>query len=263
MKNFNLKTLFLLLVGGFIASCFIFSGVFDFHIFNASPIGLNEIMATAPAALVGERKLFEQLKKKYGAIGVPSPAYLRIESTLTNSQGKYSFDIKRTGNETATERKLDRNDLFVVTRIGLYLLKEDSTKIGLGVLNTFPNSTEFVAASGFTPAHLETIYSGYFSLKTGQKVNIEAMSNQVFRYVSTSQKSGSIGQSEFNVSEYAYIGAEDIYLHGTKSHEITIEFPTFNGMQIGAVAANTKNKLVFHPFGYLIKNGADGIGTGA
>lgn len=225
------------------------------------PVQSIVCMAYAPAAIVAERKLFDNLKKQYLPKGItPAPSYLRIEMALNNSQGKYMFDIKKNGNEAATERKLDRNDLFVVTRIGVYLAKVDTTKIGLAALQTHANSTYFGTQSGFTVAHLEAIYNGYLSLKTGTKVNIEALSMQVFKYIQTSQQVSSIANSEFNVSEYTYQGAEDIYLHGTKSHEISIEYPTFSGIQVAATAANTQHKLVFHPYGFLLKNAADAVG---
>lgn len=217
-------------------------------------------LAFSPAAIVSERKLFEALKKKYTKQAViPSPSYLRIEQALSNSSGNYLFDIKKNGNEIATERKLDRNDLFVVTRIGVYLLKQDTTKIGAAVLQTFPNVAAFGTLTGFTVAHLEAIYNGYLTLKTGQKVNIEALSMQNFRYISTSQQDTGSILSEWNVSEFTYTGAEDIYLHGTKSHEINITFPTFSGMQIQCTTASTVIKLVLHPYGFLLKNCADNI----
>jgi hypothetical protein len=218
-------------------------------------------MAAGPVGVVSERKLFEALKVKYKGKGMPSPSYLRIEVPLINTSGNYAFDIKKNGNEKATEVKLDRNDLFVCTRLAFYLLKEDSTKIGLARLQTYPNATYFGTLSGFTVAHLETIYNGYMQLKTGQRVNIEKLSMQEFKFVQTSQESASnsITNSEWNISEYTYRGAEDIYLHGTKSHELTVNFPTYSGMQIQTTTANTVTKLVFHPYGFLLKNCADGI----
>ena len=248
MKNFiKMVGVFALLIVALVA-----------YVFPVETLAIAGVtMLYAPAAIVAERKLFDKLVKQYGAQNiVPSPSYLRVEQALSNTSGKYLFDIKKNGNETATERKLDRNDLFVVTRIGVYLHKEDTTKIGLNSLQTYPNTTYFGTQSGFTVAHLETIYNGFLSLKVGQKVNIESLSMQVFRYVSTSQESSSIGKSEFNVSEYTYQGAEDIMLYGTRSIEINVEFPTYTGMQIAATAANTKHKLVFHPYGFLLKNGA-------
>jgi hypothetical protein len=253
-KYFTLSRVFFVLVSTVILSC-VFSDLLAAQVITAVSL------AFSPAAIISERKLFDKLKKDYVKKSViPSPSFLRIEQTLSNSSGKYLFDIKKNGNEIATERKLDRNDLFVCTRLGFYLTKQNSTTIGLEVPQTWANVYHFTTAlTALNCAHLETLYAGYMSLKTGQKVNIEALSMYNFRYVQTGQADSGSVVNEFNVSEYTYAGSEDIYLHGTKSHEITVEFPTFAAMAIQTTLSNTLIKLVFIPFGFLLKNCADGI----
>ncbi len=211
------------------------------------------ILAVGPLAM--DRQYFHEIIATVGK-GKASPSYLRVEQTLSNTKSRYTFDIKTTGNEIATERKLDRNDLFVVTHIGVYLTAQVSTSLGKEVLQTWPNPQVFVAATGFTPSDLEVIYNGFLEIKIGQKVNVPALSMQHFRYVPTSQQSSSIGNSEWEVEKFAYWPGTLLYLHGTQNIEINIEFPALSSAQIAAVASNTSNKLVFMPFGYLCKNAA-------
>ena len=202
------------------------------------------------------RQIFNALVKKYGADAVPSPGFLRVEQELKNSTGTYRFPIDTQSGAQATEQKLDRNDLFVVTDLAFYLLMEDSTKLGLAIPQTYPNEVAFAAVAGFTPGHLEAIYNGKFSLKIQSKVNIEAMSMHHFRYVPETQQSAAANKSEFSLDRAAYPLGSLLYLKGTMDVEVKVEFNTFDGIQIQAVAAATKNKLIFHPYGYLIKGKA-------
>jgi hypothetical protein len=205
------------------------------------------------------RQIFNALVKKYGSDSNPSPGFLRVEQELKNSTGTYRFAIDTQSGGQATELKLDRNDLFVVTDLAFYLLREDATKLGAQVLQTYPNETEFAAVAGppaFTPGHLEAIYNGKFSLKIQSKVNIEAMSMHHFRYVPETQQSAATNKSMLSLGEAAYPLGSLLYLKGSMDVEVKVEFNTFDGIAIQAQTANIKNKLVFHPYGYLIKGKA-------
>ena len=225
----------------------------------ATEYGITTSMATAGAVSFGDRQraIFRKLNKDFGSRGVPSPGYLRVEQTIANNKAKYEFNVKSIGSEVATERKLDRNDLFVVTDLAVYLLNQTDAKIGGDVLQTYPNETEFAAAAGFTPGHLETIYNGFLSLKIASKVNIENMSMHSFRCVPETQKSAAANKSQYSVMAAAYPLGSFINLHGTMDISVVIEFPSFVGIEAAAVAAGRTNKIVFHPYGYLIKGGAD------
>lgn len=205
------------------------------------------------------RQIFNALVKKYGQDAVPSPGFLRVEQELKNSSGVYRFPIDTQSGSGVTELKLDRNDLFVVTDLAFYLLREDATKLGASVLQTYPNETEFAAVVGppaFTPGHLEAIYNGKFSLKIQSKVNIEAMSMHHFRYVPETQQSAATNKSQYSIEKAAYPLGSLLYLKGTMDVEVKVEFNTFDAIAIQAQTANIKNKLVFHPYGYLIKGKA-------
>jgi hypothetical protein len=213
-------------------------------------------MAGAVASLASrDRQIFNTLNKKFHGV-VPSPSYLRIEQTLSNSKGSYEFRFAKTDNESITEIKLDRNDIFVVTDLAVYLLREDSTKPGLGVLQTFVNQQVFASATGFTPAHLETVFNGKLELKVGSKINIENLSMQNFRRVPETQQSSATNLSKYNVDESKLSLGSLLYLKGNADTKVTINYPTFASMALAAVASNISHKLVFHPYGYLIRGAA-------
>ncbi len=228
-------------------------------ILAASGIGSGLVLSASPGLVALDREYFKAVYSEFGAKGAPSPSYLRVEQTLGNTKNRYSFDIKKTGAEIATERKLDRNDVFVVTHIGVYLIAQVSTTIGIEVLQTYPNADIFVAATGFTPDHLNLIYSGHMELKIGSKVNIEALDMNKFRYVPTSQQEAAtskIAYSEFGLDALSYWPGNLLKLHGTQNIEVHIDIPDITGLAWAAVASNTSNKIVFYPMGYLIKNAA-------
>jgi len=226
---------------------------------NPSIFGLGSgTLMVSPALVALDREYYQLLAGTYGK-GAPQPSYLRIEQTLANNKTRYSFDLKTTGSELATERKLDRNDIFVGTHLGIYLIAQVSTTIGLEILQTYPNPDIFVTATGFTPNHLNVIYSGWLEIKIGQKVNAEAIDMNRFKFVPTSQQEATnnfINYSEYNQEAYSYWHPNLFYLHGTQNIDIHVEFPAITGAAFAAVAANTSNKLVLYPMGYLIKNQA-------
>lgn len=202
-----------------------------------------------------DRQIYNTLLKKYPG-QIISPDFLRIEQELKNTTGSYVFPIETTSGQGIMERKLDRNDLFVITGLGIFLLAETEATPGAGVLQTYPNQIVFPAAAGFNPDHLEAIYNGKLSLKIQSKVNIEGMSMQHFRVVPETQQSAATNKSQFSIERAAYQLGTLINLKGTMNVEVKVEFNTFNAMQIAAVAAGVKHKIVFHPFGYLIKGAA-------
>jgi len=202
-----------------------------------------------------ERSIFNALLKKYpGAI--PSPGFLRSEAELRNSNGTYTFRVDKNSGELVTELKLDRNDIFVITDLAVYLAAQDQTKMGMEVLQTYPNKTVFPAVVGppaFEPDHLEAIYNGRLSLKIANKVNIEAMSMHNFRVVPQTQQSAATNKSQYSRNAAGYALGSIIYLKGNMDIEVKIEFNSFDNIAIQAQTANIKNKLVFHPYGFLIK----------
>lgn len=202
------------------------------------------------------RSIEARLRKDHGDDAknfIISPGYLRAEQSLSNNKSKYVFDLKKVGGEAVTEVKLDRNDLFVVSRIGLFVTHKLNVRSGGEVLQSYPNPLVFVAPT--VAADLELIYNGFSTLKIGNRVNIENLSNQEFRQVPTAQQTAN-QQNEFNTTDATYKCPSLIYLHGTMDIQYTCEFPTFAGAQIAADPNTGTNQLVLLPFGFLIKGAA-------
>lgn len=187
-----------------------------------------------------------------------SPSYLRSEQAFTSTKSNYQFDIKKVGNEVATEIKLDRNDLFVVSRWGMFLSNQNPASIGKEVPQSYPNLQVFPAVAGSVAADLEAFYNGSSSLKIANRVNIENLSNQEFRYVPSTQQSSAANKSEMNLSDACYKPASTIYLHGTMDIQVSTQFPSYVGIGLTPAdpTVNGTNKMVLMYFGFLIKGAA-------
>lgn len=214
------------------------------------------------------RQTFDALKKAYPGKEV-SPHYLRVEAVLKNNTSKYVFNHRSLGTESATEKKLDRNDMVYVNAIGLGWICCKDGEEATAKIHTF--------APTAVNKDLQAIYNGFFSLKTGPQVNFEALPCKHFEYVPRTQFSSvNATDDEYNVQDACYAGVEDIKLHGTKSHEMTVEIPTISGMQLEPTLAELKalglvdstvttlptgfvNKLVLCLYGFIVKNGADNL----
>jgi hypothetical protein len=226
---------------------------FDAHVSAASFTA-----ASAGAVALRDRQIFNKLLTENKAQGIiPSPSYLRIEQTLSNSKGTYEFRLAKTDNESITEVKLDRNDTFVVTDLAVYLVCETTAKAGKAVLQTYVNQIVFPVVAGFTPSDLEAIYNGRLELKIGQKVNIETLSLQNFRVVPETQQSAVTNLGNRSVNDAKYPMGALLTLKGNMDTRITITFPTFAAMEIAAVTVGTTHKLVFHPYGYLLRGASN------
>lgn len=208
-----------------------------------------------------QRQTFDMLQKKFPAKEV-APHFLRTEVVLKNNINKYKFDHRSLGGESSTEIKLDRNDLVYVTCILLGWIECTEGNEAVAPIKTY-------APAG---SDLEALYNGFLSLKTGAKVNFEALSCLNFKFIPQQQEEFRTSTSgtgmdavqhdmhlldQFNFMDAAYAGVEDIYLHGTKSHEITVEYPTKANMSVEPASGERKLVLILN--GFIIKNGADAL----
>ena len=202
-----------------------------------------------------KRELRKELESLYPNKTL-SESYLRAEKIITNSDSTLNFDIRKTGNERLTEKKLDQADVFVATHLGMYLMADQTAKIGSAVLQTYPNQTVFSAISGFVPTELETIYAGVLTIKSGPTVLVDAQEMLEFRRVPQTQQSASTNASMFEHGFGLKKLAGRIHMKGTQNTEVAVKFPTWSGITIANANSGFVNYLVFKPIGFLVKNAA-------
>src|SRR4051812_478157 len=73
------------------------------------------------------------------------PGFLLAVIALSNGKAAYAFAIIQNNGfaARADEKRLNQNDAFVASHVGLFLKREDSAKPGSGQLHTYPNATAF------------------------------------------------------------------------------------------------------------------------
>jgi hypothetical protein len=236
---------------------FILISVIAIMILNSTGLDAGAVSTASLGGLIAyERGIFESLRSNplYEGKNIEA-SNLRIHSTLTNSTGVHKFDLRNRNTLAVNEVGLDYNDLFVATRLGIYLIVEDDDRLGAEILQSYPNDQVF-SGSGLTLQDMEVIYSGGLEIKTNQTVNAERIPGYNFRFVPQTQKSSAIGHSQFNPMEQVYWLPTILNFDGGKNVDIKYSFNPLTSMKIASVTDGYTNKLVFMPFGYLIKNGA-------
>jgi hypothetical protein len=209
-----------------------------------------------------DRAILNKLRQRAVANGISAdkvqPSKLRVAMLADASKSTYEFNIKKDqGTSLIHDRKLDINDSFVVADLGVMLLGEDPTKPGIGLLQSYPNNTVFAAeASNVTPAHLNIFYNGGYRVKVGDTVYAEHIATENMLCVRTTQQSASGNFSERFGKDGTVPLNPDITLNGSAKNEITLNVPTFSGLQIQYVTAATRIYVVFVAYGFLISGGS-------
>lgn len=209
------------------------------------------------------REALRRIAKRFNKDGkkpvAPALSYLRQEIVLVNSQGLYTFTLSKDEQVTgkSTEQLLGRQDVFYVLDLGLKLLKEDKTKYGTGILQTYPNPTLFPdVATEFTNAHLNLVYNGKLSARVDQKILFDAIPTNKFYKVPQTLQSGTIPLSQKDPKD-GFIEMEPyLILSGKRKNEIELKIPTFNGNLFAAgttlAATGVEHKVVLEAEGFLV-----------
>jgi len=182
---------------------------------------------------------------------IKSPSFLRMEDVILNGKTVFEFNVLLTGKEVRTEVKLDKNDTFIVNKIGLflYLRNVQNEDEAIQILQTYANTIYFNANAGFNPQHLEAIYNGKLEIKRGVKVILENFDTHQFRYVGITH---AYQNSKEHDAGYVEI-IPSFRIPGREQVKITLSVPTFTGIQWQNTNTNVENRVVLILKGFLIK----------
>jgi hypothetical protein len=200
------------------------------------------------------RSIYSGLEKWRKEGYIVSPGFVRVEQAIVNGKTVYTFPVTKDANsDTVTEEKLDRNDKFHVSHMGLFLMKRLSTKTGIEVLQAYPNILEFAdVSSTFLGADLEVFYNGKLAVKVGQTVWIEKMDTRRFRSVEEVQQAAASTKSSAKEHSGFIELTPQILLDGNEKNEIKIEAPVHSSALVAHTTASTSNYLVMMFRGFLI-----------
>ena len=213
-----------------------------------------------------QRVKYDELQEKFKQYGIEvQPSYLRYEVELQNGVNHYPFAFEPSPNDSKTEIKLTKNDLFYVTGFTMgYIVYGSGTPTAEGGSNVVVTEAFAPLKTYAETAGLEALYNGFLKITTGSKINIENLATINFKYVPENLNSN-VTQPEFQNDLVQYANVSDLLLAGTKSHTISLDIPALPvGVDLVPATATTaagsldsvKVKAVLILNGYLMKNGA-------
>jgi hypothetical protein len=217
------------------------------------------------------RGTLDYLRNKYKTKNVQE-GYLRIGQQLTNSQMQYSFNPLVVGNEAVTDVKLDKNDIFAVTRIGLFLSNRTLANPGNEQLLTFPagSSTSGAPAglyqTGVNINDLYCIYNGFLNIVVNTVQIYDKLDTMRFLYVPNTQSNSQTGINATPAYSYNFANEREynkvfyplknlLELSGAGQNQISLNIPGYTGMGIqGTTTTTTANFVSLYFDGFLVKN---------
>jgi hypothetical protein len=210
-----------------------------------------------------QRAILNRIRETVAQKGITpekvSPSFLRVAVLMDPAKSQYIFVVKKdVGSSLVHDRKLDPNDSFVITDLGIKLLAETPANPGTGILQTYPNVQVFPAVAGeVTHAHLNIFYNGSIEVKVNDVVYAPAIKTEGMLVVRTTQQSSATTFSERFLKDGTVELNPDITLNGSVKNEIALTVPTFAGLQIQHATAATRNYVVLDCLGFLIRGGSD------
>lgn len=205
-----------------------------------------------------------------------TPALLRLEQVLVATRSKYTFNFyENQGADRTLERKLNRNDLFMITDIALGIVKQDAVAGDYAnfPVFTFPDGNYFSGAAGgvLEVDALHTIYNGRLNFLTKPVQRIENLLTYQLKFVPDSQTLLQAGTQL--ADEYPQFGPTEaergflkvqpnLILSGQENHQVELELGTgqatyiAGGIDDSGQAIDTSNVVVFFALGFEAKNAA-------
>jgi hypothetical protein len=163
---------------------------------------------------------------------VLTQSYLRLEQAMVVGQTNILFPIlvnQSTGGQFNTEQRLQLQDSFVVSELGVFLFVPTPAATNTNVaLLSYPNTTQFTTALSAPAA--ETLYHSYLQLAVNKVVLVPAWDVWRSRLINQTQQSVAIiaGSAQDQLS-----GRDDVFfptepnwvLIGSRANILTLVMP--------------------------------------
>lgn len=212
-----------------------------------------------------ERMIFDyaQAQAAKGRGIIVQPGFIRSEVLLATGTNRYDFNVLKNNNtDLVTESKIDPNDSFIVSKLGIYILPFDTTSplgLGAGVLQTYPNASAFATAitNGVTQGSLEAVYNGKLYVAVQNTIYLPAWDVQRCRVVRTTLQTSATNYSERLPDD----GLDDpgmiITLNGDAKTVVSLTIPTWAGQVLTPAAGTQSVKAIFYARGYTLSGGSN------
>ncbi len=171
--------------------------------------------------------------------------YLRLEAVITGPKAVLTFKTFDGDGASVypTERRLDKNDSFVIDKIALKLLKQDIANGKTnGELFSYPNVFTF----GQTAADdLRSIYTaGELSITIDRVQQLIAYDTHRFLHVPQVQKTAITNYDQQHENAGFAMLTPNITIHGSGTNDINLKFATFTGWAGASAVAGTEHRAV-------------------
>lgn len=211
----------------------------------------------------GARLVFDNAKALVKNAGfevnqaVLSQSYLRSEVAMSTSTTSYHVPIlvndSQNGSAFATENRLNLQDAFVVSSIGVFVSIPAASTTTAFQYYTYPNAQAFTTSGAATA--LYNLYNGSMSVVVNNRQIIPAWDLYRHLYVPQTQQATSTGTNtaidQNDASEYGYYPAEpNIVFVGSKNNQISLNLPG----AISTLQAATAPRIVIIFRGILAQN---------
>jgi hypothetical protein len=192
------------------------------------------------ATQMGSRMVFENAKTLVRSLGYSvehaklTQSYLRSEVALSTSIANYHIPVLVNDNQNASgprvnEKRLNLQDVFVTTEIGVFIGVGSSTATA-AKLYTYPNSTVFTSA---TDDDLWSIYNGYLNLAINNEQILPAWDVIRHYFVPQTQQSASTADQWAAGSDGFYPVEPGIVMNGAANINFQL---TANGAPASVLA---------------------------
>ena len=219
------------------------------------------------ASTVGTRLAFEKAKQAINTAGfslgqaVLSQSYLRLEVALSTTITSYQFpvltnDVSSSNTSSFnTEQRLNLQDAFVCSSIGLFFCKPSSTTATNFQLFTYPNSQNFTASN--TASSLLNWYNSSLTLTVNNRQIVPAY--DLYRHYSVPMQQ-QVTAPYYSANTATFIdqqsGADSAFypvepawvLVGSKQNSLQVQLP----QAMAAVETNSRAVLILR--GHLAQN---------
>lgn len=202
---------------------------------------------------------------------------LVLEAPLISGKNNYRFNLYENNNERPQEKKLNRNDGFVISHIGLGIRKQDETttpkQYGNFPIFTHPDPNYFVGVTGGINESdsLENLFAGWFSLITNNTEIIQEFPTDLLRYVpERGYTNFAAPQTRAEWPQYgATLEEKGLYpysvnsiINGQDNNQVSLDLGAGNtsviagGVDAAGDAVNTTNVVVVKLHGFEIAEAA-------
>lgn len=217
-------------------------------VFENAKAALAQALSSGPKPLSGSA-LSDAIDN-----AVLSQSYLRLEQQLLTTKTNYLFPVlnnQTTGSNSirATEFRLNLQDSFFVSEVGVYITPAPSATSTALVPYTYPNTVAFPTGA----ASLYTFYCGALQVAVNNSVIITGIDLQRYLMIPQTQATAATNSPQTETYGSGELSAQcvvepNVLIIGSKNTQISITLPG----NIATLDANTYAILIFR--GVLMQN---------